>query len=96
MPRAKKVVLGSATDYNLTVKVGHETFTTSAPSIPEAIEKLTISKIFGKISVMVQHLGKTYTFQFVKPLFFKKTLISNEHRALFEKRAKQFLGEILV
>ena len=80
-------------DYNLVIKHGNEAIEVSAPTIPEALAKVKLAKIMGKISVTVTH-GNLHTEQLLKAWYFKKLLISNDYKLLFEKRAKQFLGEL--
>lgn len=93
---AKKIKLETKpNDYFIVIQIGGEKHEVSGATIPEALEKLNMGKFPGKISVTISHGEKTCRWELVKPIFFRKVLEYPAHKLLFEKRAKQFLGEIL-
>lgn len=97
MPKTKKLTPDAEVQdlYSLTVKMGGQKFAeVSAPTIPEALEKIKMDKFVGLIALDVKHGERQYSFPFLKPLFFRKVLEFPNHKLLFEKRAKLFLGEI--
>jgi len=80
--------------YKLVINNGGKTSEASAPTIIEALEKVKMTKFVGKISAVVSHGDKAYTFPLLRPFYFRKVLEFPQYKQLFEKRAKQFLGEI--
>ena len=81
-------------DYSIVIKMGDLTLQESGATIPELLRKFKIEDFVGEITAVITHGDNKHEFEYLRPLYFRQVLESDEHKLLFEQRAKQLLGEI--
>ena len=79
--------------YSVFVNMGGVKARTTGTSIYEALTKIKMDKVVGKVQMTFSNGVKTHTMVFIRPIFFKRLLVNNAVKQIMEKRAKAFLGE---
>ena|SRR3990167_6386375 len=79
--------------YSVVVNMGGVVVKTSGASIYEALTKIKMDKVVGKVQITFSNGVKTYTMFIIRPIFFRRLLVNNAVKQILEKRAKAFLGE---
>lgn len=94
MPRLPKKV--KSVPYTVRVLIGDRVYNSSASTIPEAFEKMELGKLVlvGKVFITISHGERKHEF-FLPPVGARKLCLNKNYQLIFEKRAKQFLGELV-
>ena len=79
--------------YSVDINMGGIKEKQTGATIFEALSKLKMNKVVGKVQATFSNGIKSHTMFFLRPFFFRRVLASNSVKTILEKRAKLFLGE---
>ena len=79
--------------YSVDINMGGIKEKQTGATIFEALSKLKMNKVVGKVQATFSNGVKSHTMYFLRPIFFRRVLASNSVKIILEKRAKLFLGE---
>lgn len=79
-------------EFSVQVQMGKFKVKETGSSIYDALSKLKLNKVIGRVNLTFSNGIKEHTMVFVKPLLFRRSLHNDNVRKIFEKRAKAFLG----